>query len=211
MITYSTQARDLAYKLSSEAIRRAIQHCLTHDTLTPTESESTTKQAKSKSQKDDTTAENVAGRDMVSESTTTKSSRPHDATCNDDDGPSAAFKKAITKVYGSAQAAFDQLSNREGIVGRKEWKRLIKKTCLADHFSGNDVKALRSTLPKKVTLSQFCSFVEGSSVQEESAETVEASQLALLPPEVPQLPSSFRSVLRSECSSLMRTYSLQLL
>ena len=97
-------------------------------------------------------------------------------------------------MYGSAQSAFQALSSSDGTVGRKEWKRGIKKAGLAEDFGSKDLKALRSSLPKITTLSAFCSFLgESPAVQDELTEDIEASGLAPLPPEVPALPGSFRS------------------
>ena len=94
-------------------------------------------------------------------------------------------------MYGSAQAAFEALSSSDGIVGRKQWKKAVKKASL-DDYTGKELKELRSSLPKLASLSAFCSFVDGSAVADESGETAEASHLAPLPLEVPALPSSFR-------------------
>ena len=95
-------------------------------------------------------------------------------------------------MYGSAQAAFEALSSSDGIVGRKQWKKAVKKASLSDDYTGKELKELRSSLPKLASLSAFCSFVDGSAVADESGETAKASHLATLPPEVPALPSSFR-------------------
>ena len=78
-------------------------------------------------------------------------------------------------------------------MGRKQWKKAVKKAALSDHFGGIELKELRSSLPKLVSLSAFCCFVDGSSAAaDESGETAEVSHLAPLPLEVPALPSSFR-------------------
>ena len=123
------------------------------------------------------------------------------------DGPLAALKKALLSVYGSPQGAFEALSNSEGIMGRKEWKKAVKKTKLSDHFSGIELKGLRSRLPKLITLSAFCGFVDGSPVQGEATEGTEASELAPLPPEVPSLPSSFRQ--REHCQAQLSAALLE--
>ena len=189
VINYSTFGRIQSYEAASNAIQGAIQHCHDHDTLTPKGNADTIDPAPA-----------LAG-EKPSDSTNGTSayetvSRPHDANedIKDDGGPLAALKKALVSVYGSAQAAYEALSNSEGTVGRKQWKRTIKKTALADHFTGTELKELRSSLPKLTTLSAFCDFVDGSSVQSKSIESDEApSHLASLPPEVPSLPSSFRA------------------
>ena len=106
-------------------------------------------------------------------------------------GALTALKKSLLSVYGSAQAAFEALSSSEGIVGRKQWKKAVKKASL-DHFTGIQLKELRSGLPKLASLSAFVCFVDGSAAVDESGETTEASHLAPLPLEVPALPSSFR-------------------
>ena len=76
----------------------------------------------------------------------------------------AALKKSLLSVYGSAQGAFEALSSSDGIVGRKQWKRAVKKASLSDHFGSIQLKELRSSLPKLASLSAFCNFVDGSAV-----------------------------------------------
>ena len=108
-------------------------------------------------------------------------------------GALAALKKSLLSVYGSAQAAFEALSSSDRVVGRKQWKRAIKKAELSEDFGNKDLKALRSSLPKVTSLSEFCRFLGESLVQDVSpTESADASGLAPLPPEVPSLPSSFR-------------------
>ena len=185
-------ARELSYDLASKAIQRAIQYCHDHDTLTakikPNEPNSTTTEQ----------TESDAQLTSAGASDSANGARPHDAnvdTCSpspEAGGPLALLKKALLMKYGSAKAAFDELSNSDGIVGRKELKKAIKKTSLSEDFTSKEMKVLRAKLPKKATRAQFCSFLDGSSVQSESTETAEASHLAPLPPEVPQLPGSFR-------------------
>ena len=68
-----------------------------------------------------------------------------------------ALKTSLLSVYGSAQAAFEAISS-SGVVGRKQWKKALKKTALSDHFTGIQLKELRSRLPKIASLSAFCMF-----------------------------------------------------
>ena len=184
----------------SKAIRRAIEHCTANDTLTPKSKPSAieTTENPNKASTDDQGGTADAG--------TGKSAQPHDANNEDtkeeakrdnskpaDSSPLASLKKALLSSYGSAQSAFQALSNSDDVVGRKEWKRGIKKAGLAEDFGSKDLKALRSSLPKITTLSAFCSFLGESPVQDEVTQDIESSGLAPLPPEVPALPSSFRS------------------
>ena len=199
VISYSTQAREQSYDLASKAIRRAIQHCHDHDTLTSNSKRNESNSTKEKVESEVRPKDAAPGSAAVSKSA--KGARPHDtpddhdvdASSQEASGPLALLKKALLEKYGNAQAAFDELSNSDGIVGRKEFKKAIKKTSLSKDFTGKELKTLRAKLPKKATQSQFCSFLDGSPYDSESTEPTKSSHLASLPPEVPQLPSSFRS------------------
>ena len=202
VINYSTAFRTQSYEVACKAIRRAIEYCHANDTLTPKSKPTaieTTEQTRQSSKDDQTNS--------TAESTTDASTRPHDANVDADadaaedakqdgtrdaGGPLAALKKALLSVYGSAQAAFEALSGSDGVVGRRQWKKAIKKTSLPEDFGSKDLKTLRGMLPKVTSLSAFCSFMDDAAVESESTDHTDASGLAPLPPEVPSLPSSFR-------------------
>ena len=102
VISFTTQNRDACIDLMISAIRRAIEYCHAHDTLTAT--------TKAK----DTKTENKE--------------RPTDVHDSDTDVTEleVQLKQAVVATVGSARAAFDTYSKHD-VVGKKEWKKLIKK------------------------------------------------------------------------------------
>ena len=98
MISYSSQGRDHAIDLIISAIRRAIEFCRSHDTLTATIVKSEGTKADNKQQKADVhESDDVAGIDQLE----------------------SKLKAAVIAVFGSARAAFDAHS-KDGVVSKKE-------------------------------------------------------------------------------------------
>ena len=104
------------------------------------------------------------------------------------------LKAALLDQYGSAKDAFDALSNADGIVGKKEWKRAVLR--LLPKLTVQDNKSLRKSLakrlPKKTDVEAFVRFFNSttSDTQEMKAEESESqnhSSLAKLPDEVPEV------------------------
>ena len=104
------------------------------------------------------------------------------------------LKAALLDQYGSAKGAFDALSNADGIVGKKEWKRAVLR--LLPKLSAQDSKSLRKSLakrlPKKTDVEAFVRFFNSSvdgaqEVKEEGPESQNQSSLAKLPDEVPEV------------------------
>ena len=170
-----------SHDLILAAIRRAITYCTHHNTLTI----------------------QTAGELRVHE-TEEDADQKADATDTDTNTPKdqlTILKDALLAKFGSAEAAFKHF-NKEGVVAKKEWKRIVKKTLVNVPMTGGDMKALRKALPKKSNLADFCAFIGGPS-QTSKAEIgntektnlskerkASSKQLADLPPEVPELPSS---------------------
>ena len=98
--------------------------------------------------------------------------------------PEDQLRAALLAKYGSAKQAFKSF-NKDGVVTKREWKRIIKKT-VAMTMTGADMKLLRKGLPKKASLQEFCAFVGGSEDLDEEVATTETadSRFAKLPPEV---------------------------
>jgi hypothetical protein len=102
------------------------------------------------------------------------------------------LKSVVIKKYGNAEAVW-KIFNKDGVVGKKEWKRIIKKTNIS--MTATESKALRKLLPNKATIAEFCSFVGGFSKEpatEQSNSQTQDPGLAKLPTEVPHLPPSFK-------------------
>ena len=45
-----------------------------------------------------------------------------------DEDPQTELMAALCSKFGTAKAAFDSFSNDDGTIGKKEWRRMIKKT-----------------------------------------------------------------------------------
>jgi hypothetical protein len=101
---------------------------------------------------------------------------------------------ALRLKFGAARADFGSFSNEEGIIGKKEWRRLIKKALPT--MLKAQVKALQKRLSKTANRVQFCELMGEEKAKDEkiSASTSHHSpHLAQLPSEVPVLPTSFKS------------------
>jgi hypothetical protein len=105
------------------------------------------------------------------------------------------LKAVLLSQFGSAQAAFSVFSNN-GTISKKEWKRMIRK--LLPHIAIGDARLLKKTLPKKVSLVQFCELmgeVKPKKRKQASASKISSQaspHLAELPCDVPVLPTSFK-------------------
>ena len=176
MISYNSQGRDHAIDLIISAIRSAIQYCASHDTLT-----SATVTTKAKESKPDETKQQKADVHETAD----------DAV--DTDGLEAQLKEAVITVLGSAKAAFDALS-KDGVMGKKEGKKLIKRALPS--LKPGHAKWLRKRLPGRMSLVDFCSFIDGTEeaaissndkAKRDKSKDAESSGLASLPPEVPEV------------------------
>ena len=150
------------------AIRRAIEHCRTHDTLA-----AIVKEKETKTQKDKKLTADV-----------------HESDGVDVTDLESRLKDAVVAAFGSARAAFDAQS-KKGAVGKKEWKKLIKKAMPS--LGQESLKLLRKRLPNRMTWNDFSTFFgdtqeTGSSLDKGQAgrkeDRAEISGMAALPPEV---------------------------
>ena len=157
--------------LMISAIRRAIEYCHSHDTLTSTTIEAKESTPDNKQQKADV----------------------HESDAADTDRLETQLKEKVIAVFGSARAAFDT-NYKNGVVGKKEWKRLLKK--VLPSLKPVELKRLRRILPHRMASLDFCTFIGGSQdtaasstdkVKGYKREEAESSGLASLPPEVPEV------------------------
>ena len=151
------------------AIRRAIEYCRTHDTLTAT-TKAKDEKSKKEEQQQATDAMDAAGLE-------------------------SRLKKAVVATFDSTRAAFDTHS-KHGIVGKKEWKKLLKKTMPS--LKQESLKLLRRRLPNRMSWIDFSAFFGGSgesgesnsdkgkAVSNEGKAEAASSGMAALPPEVPE-------------------------
>ena len=165
-----------------EAIKRAVQAAFTsHQPAAKLAAETPQpKTARAHEDDDDTKATSVKEKEQVLD--TEKASDAEVASAPEDQ-----LRVALIEKYGSAKQAFKSF-NKDGVVTKREWKRIIKKT-VPMTMTMADMKLLRKGLPKKASLREFCAFVGGSEELEEEAATCEAtdSRFAELPSEVEAL------------------------
>ena len=169
VISVTSQGREHSYTLIIEAIKRAVQAASKRKQTAPTPAPTSEAQEP-----------HLLG-------------RVHD---EQDDTPQMELMTALHSKFSTAKAAFDSFSNEEGIIGKKEWRRTIKK--MLPTMPQADAKALRKKLPKKVSLVQFCEMmgeVKSKSSRPSTSKSTSdmSSHLAELPGEVPVLPTSFQS------------------
>ena len=160
-----------------EAIKRAVQAAFTsQQPAAKLAAETPQPKADRVHEEDDTMATPVQQKEQVYD--TDQASDAEVAS-----GPEDQLRAALLAKYGSAKQAFKSF-NKDGVVSKREWKRIIKKTVMT--MSMADAKLLRKGLPKKASLREFCAFVGGSEELEEEATTSEAtdSRFAELPSEV---------------------------
>ena len=104
VISFTTQERDACIDRMISAIRRAIEYCHSHDTLTST----TVK------------AEETVPKDKQ------ENADAHEINAIHTDALESQLKERVIAVFGSARAAFDAYS-KHGVIGKKEMKKLLKK------------------------------------------------------------------------------------
>ena len=179
VIIFSTQGREHCHGLIIEAIKRAVQAAFTsHQPAAKLAAETPQpKAARAHEDDDDTKATSVKEKEQVHD--TDQASDAEVASSPEDE-----LRAALLAKYGSAKQAFKSF-NKDGVVTKREWKRIIKKT-VAMKMTGDDMKLLRKGLPKTASLREFCAFVGGSEDLEEEMTTSEAtdSRFAELPSEV---------------------------
>ena len=108
-------------------------------------------------------------------------------------GLESQLKEAVIAVFGSARAAFDAIS-KDGVIGKKEGKKLIKRALPS--LKQGHAKWLRKRLPNRLSLIDFCSFIDGTEdgaisstdkAKRDTSQNAESSGLPSLPPEVPEV------------------------
>ena len=171
VISFTSQNRDACIDLMITAIRRAIEYCRTHDTLTPSV---------------------VEAKECAPEGTEEKAD-VHDSDAAQVDGLETQLKKAVVAAFGSARAAFDTHSKNDA-VGKKEWKKLIKKALPS--LNQEVAKLLRKRLPNRMSWVDFGAFIGGESASTAGKGNTQSktykdepapSGMAVLPPEVPEV------------------------
>ena len=173
VISFSTQERDACIDRMISAIRRAIEHCRTHDTLT-----ASTKAKKPEKQQKTEQATDV-----------------HESDAPDVVGLESQLKEAVLAAFSSTRAAFDAHS-KNGVMGKKEWKKLIKNAMPL--LKQEPSKLLRKRLPNRMSWADFSAVFDGPRQRASStgkknvkatADEAEAalSEMAALPPEVPEV------------------------
>ena len=179
MVNFSTQGRDRAYDLIVEAIKTAIQHCHTHDTLTAHEQEPTNVKKKPKG---------------------VHSHKGHSTHDGDGDGAGSdpgttdlatIFRQRVLEKHKTVDGAFDNFKEADGSLSRKAFKALVGS--LGMSISDQQRKLLRKkvSVSKAISFDKFSAFMHSDGQKTQDREqVVETSALAELPSEVPRLPAS---------------------
>ena len=150
------------------AIRRAIDYCKANDTVTSATVKAEETVPKEKQKKADVHESDI-----------------------DTDALESKLKGSVIAAFGSAEAAFDAHC-KDGVVGRKEWKRLLKR--VLPSLKQGHAKVLRKKLPNRMSAHDFCAFIGRAEDTESNTDKpkadknkeTESSGLASLPPEVPE-------------------------
>jgi hypothetical protein len=123
-------------------------------------------------------------------------SEPDDRAHELEDDSQTELIAALRSKFSTAKAAFDSFSSEGGTIGKKEWKRMIKK--MLPTLSKAEAKSLKKMLPETMSLAQFSELMDKVKTKREQAPRSESaphlsSHLAQLPGDVPALPTAFKS------------------
>ena len=98
-----------------------------------------------------------------------------------------ALKAALLAKFGSSNDKAWQTFSKDGAIGKKEWRKIIRKTMPT--ITQAEIKTLRKALPKSVNLVEFSDWLEGDKGQKKAGDesispTTDESNFADLPVEV---------------------------
>jgi hypothetical protein len=195
VISITSQGREHSYALIIKAIKRAIRASFaskqTTPILSPASVEATQSTPEPQSKADD---ERVHDLDSEPESKA-DDKRVHDETEEERSGNNNSsgsnnvqtLKAALLANFGSSNDQAWQTFSKDGAIGKKEWRRIIRK--MMPTMSQEETKRLRKALPKSVNLVDFSDWLRGDKGQkkaedESSSPTTDESNLADLPVEV---------------------------
>ena len=174
-ISFSTQSRDHTYELIVEAIKRAIQHCTAHDTLT----------ARYEQMPDDAVAQKHP--QAIHASRRTGADAGSGAGFRSDSADHATiFRQRVLEKYESVTAVFDRFKEVDGTVSRKGFKGIVGS--LGMSITDQERKQLRKMVcaSKAISFAKFAAFMDHSGDKGKliSQPEEDGASLAELPSEV---------------------------
>ena len=188
VISITSQGREHSYALIIDAINRAVRTSFTSKQTTLIPSAAVVEAPQS-------TPERIHDLDSEPESKA-DDKRVHEATEEETSGSSnspsdeqnvQALKAALLAKFGSSNDKAWQTFSKDGAIGKKEWRKIIRKTMPT--VTQAETKSLRKALPKSANLVEFSDWLEGDKGQKKAADesispTTDESNLADLPVEV---------------------------
>jgi len=167
VISITSQSREHSYALIIDAINRAVRASFerVHDLYSEPELKADDKRV----------------HEVTEEEKSSNSNSPSD------EQNVQALKAALLAKFGSSNDKAWQTFSKDGAIGKKEWRKIIRKTMPT--ITQAETKILRKALPKSVNLVEFSDWLEGGKGQkkaedESSSPTIDESNFADLPVEV---------------------------
>ena len=190
VISITTQGREHSHSLIIKAIKRAVQAAYDIKQTVPA--------AEAVAEASPPNADRTHGLEndpqmelmRIHKTASDDASSAHSKVGN---APSAdtRIKILLLEQHGSAASVFDALTGKDGNISKKILKKVCKR--LLPSSSAEEIKALRKKLQKLGSVSAVAAFLGAGGSSGSPAKRVTGdSHLAALPPEVPQLPASFK-------------------
>jgi hypothetical protein len=191
VISMTSQGREHSYSLIIEAIKRAVRASFNCKQTRPTQAPAP---EPAPALEPAPASAAVLSASFMDDTPQQVEDRVHGA---EEDAPdpqsNLVLLTALRIKFSTADAAYSAFS-KHGTIGKKEWRRMIRKTL--PRMTIEDAKQLiKKGLPKKLSRGQFVEWMgeEDKKGPMSQTPTEEASNLAGLPIEVPILPSSFKA------------------
>jgi hypothetical protein len=185
VIAITSQGREHSYTLIIDAIKRAIRASFKSQQTTPIPSlapQSTPERIHDLDSEPESKTDDKRVHEATEEEKGAKSSSPSD------EQNVQALKAALLAKFGSPNDKVWQAFSKDGAIGKKEWRKVIRKTMPT--ITQAEIKTLRKVLPKSVNLVEFSDWLGGDKGQKKKAKTesisptTDESHLADLPVEV---------------------------
>ena len=186
VISITTQGREHSHSLIIKAIKRAVQAAYDIKQTVPAAEAVAEASPPNADHTTDPQMELMRIHKIASDDASSAHSKVANAPSAD-----ARIKILLLEQYGSAASVFDALTGKDGNISKKILKKVCKR--LLPSSSAEEIKALRKKLQKLGSVSAVAAFLgAGGSSGSPTKRVTGDSHLAALPPEVPQLPASFK-------------------
>jgi hypothetical protein len=192
VISVTSQGREHSYALIIDAIKRAVCASFTSKQMTPTPTPSSASVEATQStpeRRHDLDSEPELKSDDKRVHEASEEERSSNSSSPSDEQNVQALKAALLAKFGSSNDKAWQTFSKDGAIGKKEWRKIIRKT-MPTTITQAEIKTLRKALPKSVNLVEFSDWLEGDKGQkkqdkdESSSPTTDESNFAVLPVEV---------------------------